>query len=122
MRPYAKKCECPNHRRNSHLHIGIDLVDKAPLNLTHTHTHLTRGAPSFSWLSFFQKLYMFTVVFVPMWRHSVAHLLRELMGVEDAGDGHLQLVFLLLGLPQRRLPLLQEQVCGVLASKLLDRE
>lgn len=65
---------------------------------------------------------MFAVVFIPMWRRLVAHLLGELMGVEDAGDGHLQLVFLLLGLPQRRLPLLQEQVCCVLASKLLDRE
>lgn len=50
---------------------------------------------------------------------SVAHLLRQLVRVEDAGHRHLELVFLLLGLAQGRLPLLQEQVRRVLASKLL---
>lgn len=50
---------------------------------------------------------------------SVTHLLRQLVRVEDAGHRHLQLVLLLLGLAQSRLPLLQEQVRRVLAGKLL---
>lgn len=53
-------------------------------------------------------------------RGSVTHLLGNLVGVEDAGHRQLDLVLLLLGLAQRRLPLLQEQVGGVLAGKLLD--
>lgn len=54
-------------------------------------------------------------------RRSVAHLLGDLVRVQDARHRHLDLVLLLLGLPQRRLPLLQEQVRGVLARKLLQR-
>lgn len=54
-------------------------------------------------------------------RASVTHLLRQLMGVEDAGHRHLQLVFLLLGLPQRCFPFLEEQVARVLARKLLRK-
>ena len=53
---------------------------------------------------------------------SVTHLLGDLVGVEDAGHRQLDLVLLLLGLAQRRLPLLQEQVRGVLARKLLGNE
>lgn len=41
---------------------------------------------------------------------SVTHLLRDLVGVQDARYRHLDLVFLLLGLTERRFPLLQEQV------------
>lgn len=52
---------------------------------------------------------------------SVTHLLGDLVRVEDARDGHLDLVFLFLGLTERRLPLLQEQVGGVLARKLLEQ-
>lgn len=43
------------------------------------------------------------------------------MRVEDSRHRHLDLVFLLLGLTQRRFPLLQEQICGVLSCKLLMR-
>lgn len=53
-------------------------------------------------------------------QRSVTHLLRQLVGVQDARHRHLQLVFLLLGLAQRQLPLLQEQVRRVLAGKLLQ--
>ncbi|TNN65400.1 hypothetical protein EYF80_024340 [Liparis tanakae] len=55
-------------------------------------------------------------------RCSVTHLLGDLVRVEDARDGHLDLVFLFLGLSKRRLPLLQKQVGGVLAGKLLKRQ
>lgn len=41
------------------------------------------------------------------------------MRVEDTRDRHLDFVFLLLGLTERRLPLLQEQVGRVLACELL---
>lgn len=51
---------------------------------------------------------------------SVTHLLWDLVRVEDARDWHLDLVFLLLGLAKGCLPLLQEQVWGVLACKLLE--
>lgn len=50
----------------------------------------------------------------------VAHLLWQLMGVEDAGHRHLELVFFFLGLAQSCLSLLQEEVWRVLTSKLLQ--
>lgn len=50
---------------------------------------------------------------------SVTHLLGDLVRVEDSRDRHLDFVFLLLRLTERRLPLLQEQVGRVLACKLL---
>lgn len=71
-------------------------------------------------------------VFAPCWTFSlqswsvgamvtlVAHLLWQLMGVEDAGHRHLELVFFFLGLAQSCLSLLQEEVWRVLTSKLLQ--
>lgn len=52
--------------------------------------------------------------------NSVAHLLGYFVRIEDARHRHLQLVFLLLGLTQRSLPLLQKQVRGVLACEFLQ--
>lgn len=51
---------------------------------------------------------------------SVAHLFGQLVGVEDTRHRHLELVLLLLGLAKSRLSLLQEKICSVLTSKLLQ--
>lgn len=51
--------------------------------------------------------------------NSVTHLLGYFVWVENARHGHLQFVFLLLGLTQRGFPLLQEQIGGVLTRKFL---
>lgn len=53
---------------------------------------------------------------------SVTHLLGNLMRVKDTRDRHLDFVFLLLGLTERRLPLLQKQVRCVLTCKLLEQQ
>lgn len=66
-----------------------------------------------------RKCVSWFVVVVGSSGRSVTHLLWDFVGVEDARDRHLDFVFLLLRLPQRRLPLLQEQVRGVLTCKLL---
>lgn len=110
-------------RGGAHLHIDIYLVDVQPSagvptaphsllkhTLTHTHTLEKKTIPA----------PFRAVLYTPLAAASVAHLLRQLVGVEDAGHRHLQLVLLLLGLTQRRLPLLQEQVRRVLAGKLLQ--
>lgn len=44
------------------------------------------------------------------------------MRVKDTRDRHLDFVFLLLGLTERRLPLLQKQVRCVLTCKLLEQQ
>lgn len=99
------------------------------LKYSHTHTHTyekTHRRPTEE-----QPQHRFSHVFslfrsqrsvcaVHLRANSVAHLLRYFVRVEDARHGHLQLVFLLLGLTQRRLPLLQEQIRGVLTRKFLQ--
>ena len=121
----------------SHLHIDIDLVDVQPsagvlfsgplFFFPHTHTctqtlETKTYRQEASLLSLDPSPFRF-VLYTPgatAVAPSVAHLLRQLVGVEDSGHWHLELVFLLLGLTQRRLPLLQKQVCRILAGKLLQ--
>ena len=50
----------------------------------------------------------------------VLHVLLDLVWADDAGNRQLDLLLLLLGLLDGRLPLLQEQVTVVLTSKLLQ--
>lgn len=62
------------------------------------------------WLGFNRLFVIWSTVQFWLSCCSVTHLLGDLMRVEDARDRHLDLVFLLLGLTERCLPLLQEQV------------
>lgn len=109
-------------RGDSHLHIDriwstYNRVPGPPLQFSSTHTPGRKTTGN---------------VFAPCWTFSlqswsvgamvtlVAHLLWQLMGVEDAGHRHLELVFFFLGLAQSCLSLLQEEVWRVLTSKLLQ--
>ncbi len=98
------------HTPHTHKHTHTTHTHTTPTHHTphhtHTHTHTTHTHTLSHPLS------------LPSC--SFTHLLRELVRVEDSRDRHLELVFLLLSLTQRRFPLLQEQICGVLARKLLQ--
>ena len=125
----------------NHLHIvGIVLVNKHPMGRPASRRPRASRHTQVPLLGFLLELLCLEFVFLLfvcmflfrlfvcleyctvwlIWR-SVTHLLWDLVRVEDTRDRHLDFVFLLLGLTQRRLPLLQEQICGVLACKLLQR-
>lgn len=94
-------------------HIGIDLVDKHPpfrfiFLVSLIEPLYTRAHTQISFKS------------IKLYRRLFAHLLRELVGIEDSRNGHLEFVLLFLSLTQSSFPLLQKQICGVLARKFLD--
>jgi len=113
---YAKKGSTLGYGgcHNSHLHIGIDLVDIQPsaedpstlssqsnprIFHTHTHTRLknTIAKKSFqlqTWLFFLQDCTCGCFLLFLL----ITHFLWDLVRVENARNRHLDLVFLFLGL------------------------
>lgn len=107
-----RSCKKGHRVKRYHLHVvGIVLVNRHPMGgplccRTSRHKQVPLLGSCQSWDLCICLEYC-TVWLI--WC-SVTHLLGNLMRVKDTRDRHLDFVFLLLGLTERRLPLLQKQV------------